>query len=123
VGLLFFLLFELFLASMPLPLEQLEPLARCPVCNKKHRRGLRMLPVAEEDKRTMLHVTCEHCGGKTLVAVSVTPFGMVSLGVLTDLDQSEAKRTLSAEPVSADQVIAAHQFFKQHEGGVEELIG
>ena len=56
----------------------------------------------------MLHLTCEHCGGKTLVAISVTPFGMVSLGVLTDLDQSEARRVLSAEPVSADQVIAAH---------------
>jgi DNA-directed RNA polymerase subunit RPC12/RpoP len=115
--------FLLFFQAMPLSLEQLEPLARCPVCNKKHRRGLRMLPVAEEEKRTMLHLTCEHCGGKTLVAISVTPFGMVSLGVLTDLDQSEAKRVLSAEPVSADQVIAAHEFFKQHEGGVEELIG
>ncbi len=108
---------------MSLPLEQLEPLARCPVCNKKHRRGLRMLPVAEEEKKTMLHVTCEHCGGKTLVAISVTPFGMVSLGVLTDLDQSEAKRAFSAEPISADQVIAAHQFFKQYQGGIEELIG
>ncbi|MDQ5901857.1 MAG: hypothetical protein QG606_73 [Patescibacteria group bacterium] len=112
-----------YFSSMSLPLEQLEPLARCPVCNKKHRRGLRMLPVAEEEKKTMLHVTCEHCGGKTLVAISVTPFGMVSLGVLTDLDQSEAKRAFSAEPISADQVIAAHQFFKQYQGGIEELIG
>lgn len=107
---------------MPLPLEQLEPLVHCPVCNKKY-RGLRMLPVAEEDKRTTLHLTCEHCGGKTLVAVSMTQFGMMSFGIMTDLDQSEAKRVLGADPVSADQVIEAHRFFKRHRGGVEELIG
>jgi DNA-directed RNA polymerase subunit RPC12/RpoP len=95
---------------------------QCPVCNKKY-HGLRMLPVAEEDRRTTLHLTCEHCGGKTLVSVSLTQFGIMSFGALTDLDQSEAKRWLGAEPVSADQVIAAHRFFKQHRGGVEELIG
>ncbi len=82
-----------------------------------------MLPIAEEEKRTMLHLTCEHCGGKTLVAISVTQFGMVSLGVLTDLDQSEVKQIFSSEPISANQVIDAHQFFKQYQGGVEELIG
>lgn len=108
---------------MPLPLEQLEPLARCSVCNKKHRRGLRMFPVAEEEKRTMLHLTCEYCGGKTLLSISLTPFGIVSLGALTDLDQSEARRLFAAEPVSSDHVIAAHQFFRQYRGGVEELIG
>ena len=95
---------------------------QCPVCNKKY-HGLRMLPVAEEDRRTTLHLTCEHCGGKTLVSVSLTQFGIMSFGALTDLDQSEAKRWLGAEPVSADQVIVAHRFFKQHRGGVEELIG
>ena len=45
-----------------------------------------MLPVAEEDKRTTLHLTCEHCGGKTLVAVSMTQFGMMSFGIMTDLE-------------------------------------
>ncbi len=108
---------------MALPLEQLEPLARCPVCNKKYRHGRHLFPVAEEERKTTLHLTCEHCGGKTLVAISVTPFGMVSLGILTDLDQSEVKRLFGAEPISADQVIAAHRFFKQYRGGVEELVG
>ena len=106
---------------MPLPLEQLEPLVHCPVCNKKYRK-LRMSPVAEEERKTTLHLTCEHCGGKTLVSVSMTQFGMMSLGVLTDLDQSEARRLLRADPVSADQVIAAHRFFKQYRGGVEGLV-
>lgn len=82
-----------------------------------------MFPVSEEEKRTTLHLTCDHCGGKTLVSVSMTQFGMMSFGILTDLDQSEVKRLLGDEPVSTDQVIAAHRFFKQHRGGVEELIG
>ena len=81
-----------------------------------------MLPVAEEDRRTTLHLTCEYCGGKTLVSVAMTQFGMMSFGILTDLDQSEAKRLLQADPVSADHVIAAHQFLKDYRGSVEDML-
>lgn len=107
---------------MALPLEQLESLMNCPVCSKKY-RGLQMQPVAEEDRRTTLHFTCEHCGGKSLVSVSMTPFGVISFGILTDLERAEAERYLGAEPVSVDQVLAAHHFFKEYRGGVETVIG
>lgn len=71
----------------------------------------------------MLHITCEACGASTLVYMSLSPVGVVSLGVLTDLEQSEAKAHFRGEPVSSDEVLAVHEFLKQHKGGVDEIIG
>ncbi len=106
---------------MKMPLENLQSIIRCPVCNKKYRQAL-MLVLDEDDKRTTLHLSCADCGASSMVFVSMGQFGIVSLGVLTDLEQSEARAVFSGEAISADQVIEAHQFLKQYTGGVEALI-
>lgn len=81
-----------------------------------------MLVLEEDDKRTTLHMTCESCGAAAIVFVSLGQLGVVSLGTLTDLEQSEARAVFGGEPVSADNVIEAHQFLKHYTGGVEALI-
>ena len=106
---------------MKLPLENIQSLIRCPVCNKKY-RSTKMLVIDENDKRTTLHMTCESCGAATIVFVSLGQFGVVTLGTLTDLDQSEARRMFQGEAVTSDNVIEAHQFLRDHTGGIEEFI-
>ena len=81
-----------------------------------------MVVVDEDDKRTTLHMTCESCGASSMIFVSLGQFGAISLGVLTDLEQSEAKRIYQSEAISTDQVIEVHQFLKQYDGGIEALI-
>lgn len=103
---------------MNLRKEELQPLTTCPVCDQRYRE-VRMLVVAEEGKRTTLHITCEHCQAKSIVFVSVTPLGVVSMGTLTDLDQKEVQRFFNEAPISTDQVLEVHEFLKQYEGGVE----
>lgn len=106
---------------MKLPLENIQSLIRCPVCNKKY-RSTKMLVIDEDDKRTTLHMTCESCGASTIVFVSLGQFGVVTLGTLTDLEQSEARTVFQGDAVSADNVIEAHQFLKNYQGGVEAFI-
>ncbi len=106
---------------MKLPLENIQSLIRCPVCNKKY-RSTKMLVIDEDDKRTTLHMSCEGCGDSTIVFVSMGQFGVVTLGTLTDLEQSEARRVFQGEAVTTDNVIEAHQFLKHYEGGVEAFI-
>lgn len=83
---------------------------------------MKMLVIDEDDKRTTLHMTCEGCSASTIVFVSLGQFGVVTLGTLTDLEQSEARQVFSGEAVSTDNVIQVHQFLKHYEGGVEALI-
>lgn len=81
-----------------------------------------MLVLDEDDKRTTLHLACEGCGASSMVFVSMGQFGVVSLGLLTDLKQSEARSVFLSEAISTDQVIEAHQFLKHYTGGIEALI-
>lgn len=106
---------------MKMPLENLQSIIRCPVCNKKY-RPTKMLVLDEDEKRTTLHLACEGCGAASMVFVSMGQFGAVSLGLLTDLKQSEARAVFLSDVVSTDTVIEAHQFLKHYTGGVEALI-
>lgn len=105
---------------MKMPLENLQSIIRCPVCNKKY-RPTKMLVLDEDEKRTTLHLSCVDCGASSMVFVSMGQLGVVSLGILTDLEQSEARRVFLGETVSSDQVIEVHQFLKE-QSGVEALI-
>lgn len=82
-----------------------------------------MLLLRQEEKRTTLHLTCESCRTSSLVYVSMSPVGVVSMGALTDLEQSEAERFIKATPLTADDVLAVHQTLKAEKGRVETLIG
>lgn len=104
-----------------MPLENIQPLIRCPVCNKKYRPA-KMIVLDEDDKRTTLHLSCDGCHASTLVFVSMGQLGIVSLGMLTDLEQSEARNVFQGEAISADNVIEVHQFLKHYNGGVEAFI-
>lgn len=81
-----------------------------------------MLVLDEDEKRTTLHLACESCGAASMVFVSMGQFGVVSLGFLTDLKQSEARAVFLSDVVSVDHVIEAHQFLKHHTGGVEAFV-
>lgn len=81
-----------------------------------------MLLLNQEEKRSTLHITCEACRVSSLVYVSLSPVGAVSVGALTDLEQSEAKQFFKAEPISRDDVLAVHQKLKEENGMVEALI-
>ncbi len=102
-------------------LENLKALIRCPVCGKEYRPA-KMLLLDQEDKRSTLHLTCESCAASTLVYISLSPIGAISMGVLTDLEQGEAQRLFKGEAISSDEVLTVHQFLKEHQGGVDELI-
>ena len=106
---------------MKMPIENIQPLLRCPVCNKKYKPA-KILVLDETDKCTTLHMTCGNCSSSSMIFVSMGQFGIISLGMLTDLEQGEAQKVFKREAISSDQVIEVHQFLKQYNGGVEALL-
>lgn len=103
------------------PIDNLGHLTRCPQCDRKYRFN-RALILDEEDNRTTFHLTCDSCYTSTLVFVSVGQQGVVSLGMVTDLERNEARQLFKNESISADQVIDMHQFLKKCEVSAKDLI-
>ncbi|MEI9966101.1 MAG: hypothetical protein WDN67_00230 [Candidatus Moraniibacteriota bacterium] len=51
---------------MKVPLESLQSMVRCMICNKKHRPA-KMVVLEEDEKRTALYLSCDGCGTASLV--------------------------------------------------------
>lgn len=102
-------------------LENLKPLIRCPVCQKKYEPG-KVILLSEDDRKTALHLTCESCGISSLVFISLGKMGAVSFGMLTDLEREEVKRFYGSEAVTADDALEVHRFLKDFRGGIGEYL-
>jgi hypothetical protein len=101
-------------------INNLENLAKCPICNKKYGQA-KILVLEEVANKTTLHVTCGSCKTSSLVFISSGKMGIVSLGMLTDLTTEEARGIFKGEAVSVDQVIDVHEYLKIFKG-VNEFI-
>jgi transcription elongation factor Elf1 len=102
-------------------INNLESLVKCPICNKKYGQA-KVLVLEEESNKTTLHVTCENCKISSLVFVSSGKLGIVSLGMLTDINREEARNLFKGEAISTDQVIEVHEYFKNGKGKISEFV-
>lgn len=96
---------------MKTPAENIKPLMQCPVCGKSF-QSARVFVVAEEMDRTTLHIACDDCQSTSLVFVSNGQWGVMSVGMLTDLVAEDAKAFFGKDPISSDQVLEVYQGFK-----------
>jgi|WetSurMetagenome_2_1015567.scaffolds.fasta_scaffold1598786_1 hypothetical protein len=101
--------------------NSLENLAKCPVCDNA-KGSLKTMVIKEEEGKVTFHVTCSRCNSSSLVFVSMSKLGIVSLGMLTDINGTEAKNFLVQDAISADCVIEVHEFLKNFQGGTKEFI-
>ena len=99
---------------IPLPTPQL--LAHCPLCQAAYDdESVRALgesskyPISgPHGKSKMFHLTCKNCQHAVLAVILESSHGVSSIGLVTDLEASDAMRMQDAPPISADDVVRAH---------------
>ncbi len=96
-------------------------LAKCSVCEGDLEEG-DMVVLEDQDQRTTFHVTCPKCRTSSIVLISNSQAGMVSLGLATDLDSEEVRTKFFTNSVSSDDVINVYQFLSGYEGEFSGLI-
>jgi hypothetical protein len=99
---------------IPLPTPQL--LAHCPLCQAAY-DDASVRPLGESSltpiagahgKSKMFHLTCKNCFHAVLAVILESSHGVSSIGLVTDLEASDALRVQDAPPISADDVVRAH---------------
>lgn len=65
--------------------------------------------VDEKEARTIFHSTCQKCLTATLIFLSQTEKGMMSVGMATDLNRDEVQEMFSRNAISADEVIEVYR--------------
>lgn len=80
----------------------------CPACLRVYEsQGMHIL--LREKTHRILHTTCLKCGLSLFLSVEANPFGMVGIGVPTDLSYTEAIQRGASDPITADTVIEIYR--------------
>jgi hypothetical protein len=100
-------------------MENANLLAKCPSCNRKH-KNLKTRVLSQNDGKTTLHITCEHCQISTLVLISESALGLVSIGMMIDLEESEVRNFIKKDSITDDEIIEVHRAMKKEFGEKKE---
>ena len=103
------------------PRRKIENVMRCPLCDKVYQQA-NIVMFEEQGGRATFHMTCRQCMTSAILFSAAGKFGVVSVGMMTDLDRMEASRILARDAVSADHVIDMHAQLRKHNGTVKELL-
>lgn len=72
--------------------------------------------LGEQDGAGVYHCTCKSCG-QAMIAVVLEQMGLVSsIGMMTDLEVSDALQFYTAEAVSKDECVQIHRILEQNSG-------
>ena len=105
---------------MKMPINNLEYLTKCPLCNEAYDNS-ELIILEEEEKRTTIHLTCRGCKSSMLAVITVSQAGIVSMGMVTDINKDEARSLYNNDAISSDKVIEVHERLKAVKK-MEEII-
>jgi hypothetical protein len=101
--------------------DKLPFFVKCSFCNGSFSPE-DLVVLEQSERQTVFHALCAHCHQAIIIFLSFTPGGLVSLGLITDLNREEARRFFGQEAVSADEVIDLHEFIFKNPEGLSELV-
>jgi len=102
-------------------LQWLSYLLKCPVCGEKYTAEQTQVIDAGEDKpmtgrNILVHTDCHKCKSSVVFSIAVDGPEIFSIGMVTDLTSQDTSKFKNSRPISADEVLATHQFLKTFDG-------
>ena len=93
--------------------ESLKLLSSCPICKAQY-NPVRANVIEEREDSHLIHIQCERCSSAVVATVVTSGSGgATSVGLVTDLTADDVLTFKDAEPVSADDVLEAHEALEE----------
>ena len=86
-------------------------ISRCPFCSAEYDLDGSKV-IGEEDDSTMVYVTCSDCGSSIIAIVAMSGLGIVSLGLVTDMNEVDSKKFLQSNSVSGDDILSMYELMR-----------
>ncbi|TSA44981.1 hypothetical protein D4R52_03310 [bacterium] len=109
-------------------IEWLAFVLRCPICGNKYNTERTNIVDSRETERTgntamLVHTDCEKCKSSVVFSISMEGPDIFSVGMVTDLTSQDTKKFREAKAVTADDVLAFHDFLRNFDGDFEKALG
>jgi len=84
--------------------EGLKLMRNCPICRHEYEKKSVKILFDKEISR-LAHLTCGKCQAMVLTVITVSPFGLSSIGMVTDLSSTDVSKLWGRESFVEDDVL------------------
>ncbi|MFH1287033.1 MAG: hypothetical protein ABII02_04790 [Candidatus Magasanikbacteria bacterium] len=92
--------------------DDLFLIRQCPGCKQDfEKKYVRVL--SQRSDAHLIHITCQHCQQAVIALVMLSPVGLGSVGIATDLKAGEALRFHDRSHFVQDDVLSFHSFLQK----------
>ncbi len=88
--------------------KNLDLALNCSVCSSVF-DDQRIILVGERENGTIFHATCQKCLTSALIFLSQTEQGMMSIGMVTDMNGVEVRDIFGKKAIDADDVLEIYR--------------
>ena|SRR3989339_115101 len=101
--------------------EKLRLMKKCPFCEHNY-DAKKVVVLEEQEENRLVHVTCSECNSSILHIVVVTPIGLNTMGIITDLTAEEVLRLRRGPGVTEETLLDFHKFISNTNNSFSKLI-
>ncbi len=88
--------------------DKLRLMQECPLCGHGYEEDKVNLLEERADSH-LVHITCGRCQNAILAMIVLSPIGISSVGMVTDLTARDVVRLRSKLPISEDDLLGFHE--------------
>lgn len=92
--------------------EGIKLISFCPLCQAKEEK-MEVSVLEKTEAGRLIHLKCRHCRASILALIMISPSGLNSVGMITDLSAEEVVKFKETDRVGADEVLEFSQFICQ----------
>jgi hypothetical protein len=101
--------------------EGLRLMNQCPLCKGQYAPDAANV-LLKKQGANLVHLTCVHCQNSVLAVIVVTSAGLSSVGMLTDLNATDATRLSHVSSVTEEDVLDFHTLLHNKNFKINEML-
>ncbi len=95
--------------SMP----NLQIMTKCPMCSSSYGKDDIKI-INKNDGSLSIHLNCSHCKSSVVMLLMVSPNGVASISVPTDITEEDFDKIRDNNVISYDDVLEMYKFLKDN---------
>ena len=108
-------------------IEWLSQILRCPICGHRYNLEQTKIIDSKESKpavgaNLLVHTDCEQCRSSVVFSIAVDGPEVFSVGMVTDLTSNDTTKFKNSRVLTANDVLAMHQFLSEFDGNFKSQI-
>lgn len=107
--------------------QWLAYILKCPVCGQRYSpEQTKIIDNGEEKplsgRSLLVHTDCERCKSSVVFSIAIDGPEIFSIGMVTDLTSQDTSKFKNTNPISADEVLATHEFLQTFNGDFKTFL-